>query len=321
MTRPFSVIQNVFALVPKQHVAERFLYYLMMEAVPQTGYKGHWPEVKRKTARLPPLPEQRKIAAILSSVDEAIEATQAVIDQVQVVKKGLMQELLTKGLPGRHKTFKQTEIGQIPEAWEVVELGGLLREKIRNGYSPRCPSEPTGRWILHLGAVTADGYNQAATKPAPPNDAKVGAFLLDEGDLLVSRSNTRERVGFAGIYDGSPSPCAYPDLLMRVRVDRKQVLTRWIEACLLSPFGRVFMEARARGTSGSMVKINRGILESFPVPVPTLEEQEKIVAQLSATDARRYTEVECLWGLQEMKQALMSVLLTGELRVQPEATT
>ena len=60
----------------------------------------------------PTLPEQRKIAAILSSVDDAIEKTQAVIDQVQVVKRGLMQTLLTRGLPGRHTRFKQTEIGE-----------------------------------------------------------------------------------------------------------------------------------------------------------------------------------------------------------------
>ena len=64
----------------------------------------------------PPLPEQRKIAAILSSVDDAIEKTQAVIDQLQVVKRGLMQELLTRGLPGRHTQFKPTEIGNVPKA-------------------------------------------------------------------------------------------------------------------------------------------------------------------------------------------------------------
>ena len=72
---------------------------------------------------VPPLGEQRKIAAILSSVDEAIEATQAVIDQLQVVKKAMMAELLTRGLPGRHTKFKMTEIGEIPEAWEVRPVG------------------------------------------------------------------------------------------------------------------------------------------------------------------------------------------------------
>ncbi|MCY3759929.1 MAG: restriction endonuclease subunit S, partial [Gemmatimonadetes bacterium] len=73
----------------------------------------------------PPLPEQRKIAAVLSSVDDAIEKTQAVIDQVQVVKRGLMQELLTRGLPGRHTRFKQTKIGTIPEDWEFLQLADL----------------------------------------------------------------------------------------------------------------------------------------------------------------------------------------------------
>ena len=75
----------------------------------------------------PSLREQRKIAAILSSVDDAIEKTQAVIDQVQVVKRGLMQELLTRGLPGRHTRFKQTEIGEVPRS-----LGRSVARSIRS---------------------------------------------------------------------------------------------------------------------------------------------------------------------------------------------
>ena len=85
---------------------------------------------------LPPLPEQRKIAAILSSVDDAIEASQAVIDQLQVVKKAMMAELLTKGLPGRHKKFKQTEIGEVPEEWsfgDVGEVASLAETDPRQG--------------------------------------------------------------------------------------------------------------------------------------------------------------------------------------------
>ena len=69
---------------------------------------------------LPPLPEQKKIAAILSSVDEAIQATEAVIEQTRRVKDGLLQDLLTRGIG--HSRFKQTEIGEIPESWEVQLL-------------------------------------------------------------------------------------------------------------------------------------------------------------------------------------------------------
>ena len=92
-------------------------------------------DVEAYTLSVPPLPEQRKIAAILSSVDDAIEKTQAVIDQVQVVKRGLMQELLTRGLPGRHTRFKQTEIGEIPEKWSLATLSQLA--DVRRGASPR----------------------------------------------------------------------------------------------------------------------------------------------------------------------------------------
>ena len=77
---------------------------------------------------VPPLREQRKIAAILSSVDDTIDKTQAVIDQVQVVKHSLMQELLTRGLPGRHTQFKRTEIGEIPEEWDLLPLAALAQD-------------------------------------------------------------------------------------------------------------------------------------------------------------------------------------------------
>ena len=104
---------------------------------------------------VPRLPEQRKIAAILSSVDDAIEKTQAVIDQVQVVKRGLMQELLTRGLPGRHTRFKQTEIGEIPEDWRVVRVGQIGAIEAGRQRSPWAKGER--RPYLRVANVY-DGY-------------------------------------------------------------------------------------------------------------------------------------------------------------------
>ncbi|MDZ7778956.1 MAG: restriction endonuclease subunit S [Gemmatimonadota bacterium] len=78
---------------------------------------------------LPPLPEQRKIAAILSSVDDAIAATRKVIEQTERVKQGLLQTLMTRGIG--HTRFKQTEIGEIPEEWEVVTLEDVC--EVRTG--------------------------------------------------------------------------------------------------------------------------------------------------------------------------------------------
>ena len=150
---------------------------------------------------LPPLPEQKKIAAILSSVDDAIQATQAVIDQTRQVKKGLLQELLTRGIgpDGQpHSRLKKTEIGEIPESWHLKTFSSVISKPLRNGYSPVCPEVPNGQWVLGLGALTADGLDAEQVKPAPPEDSKVRDFILRHGDLLISRSNTADRVGNGG---------------------------------------------------------------------------------------------------------------------------
>ena len=111
----------------RDRIDVRFFYYALCNLpLRNLGYSRHFKLLKEQMIRIPEnLPEQRKIAAILSSVDDAIEKTQAVIDQVQVVKRGLLQELLTRGMPGRHMRFKQTEIGEIPEEWEVVQLSDV----------------------------------------------------------------------------------------------------------------------------------------------------------------------------------------------------
>ena len=85
--------------------------------------------VHAQCVSLPRLPEQKKIAEILSTVDQAIEKVDEAIDKTQRLKKGLMQVLLTKGIG--HKEFKETEIGSIPREWEVVKLGELV--DIRSG--------------------------------------------------------------------------------------------------------------------------------------------------------------------------------------------
>ena len=111
---------------------------------------------------IPPLPEQRKIAAILSSVDDAIEKTQAVIDQVQVVKRGLMQELLTRGLPGRHARFKQTEIRGVPETWIDTVLGNVL--ELKRGYDLPRQNRTAGTVPVISSSGATDTHGEARVK-------------------------------------------------------------------------------------------------------------------------------------------------------------
>ncbi|RUT08457.1 restriction endonuclease subunit S [Dulcicalothrix desertica PCC 7102] len=262
---------------------------------------------------LPPLPEQKKITAVLNSMDEAIAKTQAVTDQTRKVKQGLLQQLLTRGIG--HTKFKDSAIGKIPENWNVVELKKLLSKGIQNGYSPICPKEATGHWILSLGAVSPDGFDKSCVKPAPINDLKVFEFTLEPGDFLISRSNTRDRVGFSALFKGEIDNCSYPDLLMRFRVNNNLILNNFLEIYLASSTALEYLQNAAAGTSGSMVKITKSIVEKLQVPIPPLLEQEdicKTIQQIQQVIKHAHQGIE---RLTITKSGLMQDLLTGHVRV------
>jgi len=165
-----------------------------------------------------------------------------------------------------------------------------------------------------LSAVSQSGFDPTGVKPAPKDDPKVLENLLNDGDIVISRSNTPDRVGLAGIYRGNPSPCAYPDLLMRVRL-RSSLIPEFLLYRLLSFPGRRFFSDNARGSSGSMVKIDRTILKSFPVLLPPLIEQRQIVAALNDVDALVSGLDRHIAKKRDLKQAAMQQLLTGQRRL------
>ena len=270
---------------------------------------------------LPPLGEQRKIAAILSSVDEAIEKTQAVIDQVQVVKKGLMQELLTKGLPGRHKKFKQTEIGDLPESWDVTALGGILAG-IDSGWSPQCESQQAAinEWgVLKVSAVSwgnfrADEHKRLGHGLEPRLDAEVRV-----GDLLVSRANTRQLVGRAVLVSECRPRLLLSDKILRLHPLSELVTPEFMVIILGLPIVRAQIEDRATGSSRSMKNISQEKLKGIRVPLPPVSEQDDITSLISSISHRLQIEDAFLKFILELKSALMQTLLTGELRVEPLA--
>jgi type I restriction enzyme S subunit len=167
----------------------------------------------------------------------------------------------------------------------VVRLEDLLTEPIRNGYSPVCGDTPTGRWVLGLGALGAAGLDARRVKPAPVGDASVERSTLRPGDFLMSRSNTRDKVGRAVMWRGEIEDCSYPDLMMRFRVDGTLIDPDYLEGFLRSIPARRHLESSASGTSGSMVKITRRAIETLPVPLPPIEEQRIIARVFSIWDS------------------------------------
>ncbi len=244
--------------------------------------------------------EQRRIAAALKLADDAIATAKAELEATRELKRSLTSELL-----------------QPPKGagWDKTTFASLVSEKIRNGYSPACPQDPTGAWVLGLDALTDYGFNPQGIKPAPIEDEGFFPFRLVVDDILVSRSNTPELVGRSGRYVGNPEIAYYPDLMMRIRVNRDLVSPEFAEMLLQSSSARRWLKSRASGTSGSMVKIKRRDIMSLPVLLPDTTKQNEIVEAVSAAKKAVASAENKLFALHQVKKSLLPNLLTGKIRI------
>ena len=269
-----------------------------------------WAQLATFSFLLPPLVEQQKIAAILSSVDDAIEKTQAVIDQSQVVKRGLMQQLLTRGLSERHTRFKQTEIGEIPDGWRPVRIGDIA--SCDYGTSESLRDGGQGIPILRMGNLR-DGRVSLDDVKYLAEDRVSDALLLSRGDVLFNRTNSADLVGKVAAFDHR-TKVSFASYLLRLRV-RSSVGTGFWLSYLLNT-DTLQKRLRATATVGvSQVNINRESLLATVVPVPPAEEQSVIVSILDSVWHKVEAEENVVARLAEVKSSLMSVLLTGQLRV------
>ena len=262
----------------------------------------------------PHLSEQRKIAAILSSVDDAIEKTQAVIDQVQVVKRGLMQELLTRGQPGRHTRFKQTAIGEIPSEWAALTIDTVCN--VVRGSTPRPARDPrffNGThvpWIT-VGEVTKDEWPfLEETRTGLTEEGARFSRYLNRGTVILTNS---------GVTLGIPKllkigGCANDGIAAFLDVSGS--LAPLFLYYALAALTDTFQSRVARGVG--QPNLNTSLIGNTRIPVPSRLEQDEIVDVLLGCDHRVAAESNGLKEFHVLKSALMSVLLTGELRVIPD---
>ena len=313
--------QGFQSLVPKRGTDISFLYCLMQHnkrRLERLAAGSTFLEVSKRTVRgfrivLPPFPEQRKIAAILSSVDDAIEKTQAVIDQVQVVKRGLMQELLTRGLSGRHTRFKQTEIGEIPTEWDVLALGDVT--SIGSGTTPSKERDdywqggtvawlPTGKVNDRIVWSASVHVTEKAVRETSLRILPIGTLLI----AMIGQGKTRGKTAFLEIEACVNQNFAYV-------IPRRQISSRFLFYVLEYQYEVL----RSAGRGSNQDALNCRIIKGFKVPLPTSEEQSKIATVLGALDVRLELERRRIEFLGNVKHSLMSVLLTGELRVTLDA--
>ena len=279
-----------------------------------------WPQLGVFSFALPPHREQRKIAAILSSVDDAIEKTQAVIDQVQVVKRGLMQELLTRGLPGRHTRFKQTKIGKIPEEWDFLPLRAMAASDRGLQTGPFGSQLHASDYVINGVPVLMpqdmmNGYVSDAfcARIADERAAELSRHRVQAGDILFAR---RGDLGRAGLITQHEEGWLCGTGCLRFR-PKNRTVSRYLRHWIAWSTSVRWLNKHAVGQT--MLNLNTSILGSLPVALPCDAERSVIIGVLEAFDEQIRTLEQNTEGLGGVKSALMSILLTGELRVTPDA--
>lgn len=159
----------------------------------------------------------------------------------------------------------------------MKKLKHFLATPVKNGYSPVCTDKPTSKVVLGLGALTGTGLDLSRVKWVPESNTQADKFLIESGDFLVSRSNTLDKVGRAALYRGGLSNCSYPDLMMKFRVDEGKIIPDFMELILQSAPARKHFMRCASGTSSTMAKITKSVVESLRVPEFSMQQQQSIV--------------------------------------------
>ena len=270
--------------------------------------------VREFVIMMPPLPEQRKIAEILSTVDKVIEKTDAIIIETRQLKKGLMQKLFTEGIG--HTRFKGTKIGKVPEEWEVVNLSNVFQviDGDRGVNYPKSNEMFDDGYCVFLNAknVTRSGFRfdevQFITRK---KDEILGKGKLARGDLVLT---TRGTLGnFAFLND----EVTFENL----RINSGMVVLRPLSNIVTDYYYQYFnsylmqnqIERFSFGTAQSQLTV--GGIQKFRLLLPSNDEQRKIAEILNEVDSKIKTEQAFKAELEQLKKGLMQVLLTGKARV------
>ena len=307
---PLCFNQQINALIPSALVTSSFLYWACLTradymaaiasktAVPILNKR----EFSKTPILLPPLAEQRAISAVLDSIDEAIERTEAVIAATERLRDALLHELLTRGVPGWHSEWKEAPgIGTVPACWEAVQLWDVA--EVVMGQSPsgqHCNRSGYGTPLLN-------GPTEfARVHPIPAQWTTAPAKMASCGDLLFCvRGATAGRMNWAN------SDYAIGRGVAALRHRAGTRYQRYLRALVESMLPRLLTTV----TGSTFPNLGRDEISNLRVLNPPLPEQQAIVDVLDSVDEPIERVREERDVLQSFRAAASDALLTGRVRV------
>ena len=323
----FSNFTSAIRVKDKTKFDPRFVFYGLMELYQSgktedlqrrtTGIRNLDFSAYKERARFPsiPLPEQKKIAEILSTVQRAIEEQGRVIQTTTELKKALMQKLFTEGL--RNEPQKQTEIGPVPDSWEVVDLGDVIN--LFAGYAFKSDEgiSESNTQLLRMGNLYQNTLDLNRSPIFYPDSfaAAHKRFVLKEGDLVMSLTGTsgKEDYGFT-----VRIPKTDKTLLLNQRVTRIDVTDHRLQKDFAHHFllSRKFLDHLYPTAKGmKQANLSTNAMKKIKVVLPGEAEQSEIAMCFKSLDQKVVVAGRKLAALQDLFRTLLHELMTAKTRI------
>jgi len=305
-TRIFKFIDEPFCLgadgakvlEPKVELDKKFLfYYLSSLNIESAGYSRHFKFLKENVVPVPPLPEQKRIATILDKADAIRRKRQQTIqladDFLRAVFLDMFGDPVTnpKGFP----------VGTIRDLVDTANYGSSAKASETEGEFP----------ILRMGNITYSGaidfsdlkYVDLSKKDQPK-------YLVEKGDLLFNRTNSKDLVGKTAVYDRD-DVAAIAGYLVRVRMNEKGN-SYYVSGYLNSTHGKSTLQSMCKSIVG-MANINAQEMQDIKILLPPIEAQNKYAAIFKATKQRLKSHGQSEGSLTVLFSSLSQKAFRGEL--------
>jgi type I restriction enzyme S subunit len=308
--------QQINALICNAEYDPEFIYYCFHEnrgKLEKRAVKTTVPILNKTNfgnfeINVPPLPEQKKIAHLLSTVQRAIEAQESIIQTTTELKKALMHKLFTEGVRGEKQ--KETEIGLVPESWEVVSLSDVCRFQSGGTPSKQNPEfwQGTIPWVSpkdmkrpRLADVT-DHISQEALES--------GSKLAPAGSVFVV---------VRGMILAKTVPVALAEVPMAINQDMKAIvpgprLRSDFLLYALETFRDNLFKKVGRSGHGTATLMGHEVA-AFKIPLPDLQPQEEIASAIENIDLKKEHHEQKRAQLQDLFRTLLHELMMAKTRV------
>jgi type I restriction enzyme S subunit len=326
--RRYILSQRVLLLKTKSHLVnndfifqrltwENFQAELQKQATGTTAQGIQRAKLEKIPLTLPSLPEQEKIAAVLSCIDRAIEQTEAIIAKQQRIKVGLMQDLLSKGIDEQGNIrdeatheFKDSPLSRIPKEWKVSLLNDIAL-KVTDGVHKTPEYVEVGIPFISVNNITANkiDFNGCSYVSKKTHNDLIKRCKPETGDLLMGKVAT---IGVTAVIREKEEFSIFVQIAL-IKPNRNKIDSEYLRYYILTDKAKKYLLDNSSGTT--MKYIGIGLILKMTCLVPPIQEQQEIAKFISNVENFIEHLENKLEKLNKIKTGLAQDLLTGKVRV------